>query len=459
MSKRNSNNKGSLPSYMMDDRLMNDGGRHPDVPRQKRQQHKRAGSANDIDCYDLTTTESTESILPSARRQRTMSDADDSGRRRSSSSSSGGRPSQMVARFAQQYNNSTNFGSMQSRAPRAITNNIPSGMGNNQSSTTVSAGPRGAAPAVEPAVQYVGSDSDDDDNNNNVQENAWSNPFVKALTGLMSLKHLPTNPDTWDRATQGRDIYLKSLKSNRTALLTLARNVDKKEERKGESRYQVQLDHAIPINTKQNISKGDLINIFMDTWRVLEIILCKNSNELSTRAMRDLQPYTGLMESLSNKAQAQVEREDNVHMNSKSDKLPSHIRAAEDQRGYLQDGATKPNRSRAKLAICPACGGDSMHEPPENKEIEKQHKIETKKWKEVCAQVDAAREKKGQFPTNSRGNVIKTHPTAPSKATYLVCKQLWMVHSLDPNGFKCATCTDRSCDDCKNKCSFVCTHQ
>ena len=122
------------------------------------------------------------------------------------------------------------------------------------------------------------------------------------------------------------------------------------------------------------------------------------------------------------------------------------------------DGATLPDKHHRD---CPRCGLPNLHEPPSNKVNRKFNNNLTKTYKKTNLLVNAwMKGEIGDPPKDEKGSDILapiSYPSSKEKTLHLCCKSCWKTHSLDVDGYKCPTCTDRSCETCRTTCSFVCT--
>ena len=452
-----------LPSYMRDNRLSREGGRGPNVPprhrqSQQRKTHKRSSSYSGANEDVLS-----RSFAPPSRRRTNSVDS----RRRPRGS---GLPSEFITSFQDQYNvprhettaslywegqlNSMSFdrgcdGQINPPPQRQIAPHHR-GMNNNALS--------GRPLVAQSQFVDLSGDSPEQQNNNDIieddTEGEWSGKFVLLFKKLLNAKSVGDNNQTYSQQFY-KEHLLDKLVANRSSLLKLAKAMDGKQGTTGDDRVQVVLNKVLDNRYNKKIGKRGMVDIFVDTWRVLENL---DLGELKRDVRSSLNEYITLMEETSSKAQAAVERDNNVNMNSQSAKLPANIKAAEESRGYREGGATQPGMKYG-LGECPACQRVSMHEPPENNDLKKEFNKKKKAWEKICKQIDDAKKGNGTYPTDSKGKNIMKHPTMPALTTYMICKQVKMVHSHGVGGYTCGTCTDRTCDDCKNKCTFVTTHQ
>ena len=121
----------------------------------------------------------------------------------------------------------------------------------------------------------------------------------------------------------------------------------------------------------------------------------------------------------------------------------------------MKDGAKMPKKQYRK---CPCCGMEFMHEPPENDGVRARNKGRETKYVKDNEHLD--KYKNGlvpEPPKDDKGKPLKAVKPPKLEDEILACKGYSLVHSHSVDGYKCSKCTDRSCDTCKNKCSFSCT--
>ena len=201
---------------------------------------------------------------------------------------------------------------------------------------------------------------------------------------------------------------------------------------------------------KANAGKEQLIRICIAAWGVVRVL--KKHDQISQHAELELELFIRAMENAENDAIADSFFDDNCDLNANSMKMPP----GEQGRGYLEDGATLPAAGYRK---CAACGMKSVHHPPGTDEIKEQRKLLTERWKKLSKQWNEHMKNSSiPVPVNPKNDKPYTKPPDAPKLPkiLLVCKASKMKETHGTGGFKCDLCNNRSCDQCKSRCRFVC---
>lgn len=291
-------------------------------------------------------------------------------------------------------------------------------------------------------------DSPDEDSPDLTDGGEFSNELSLNMKSRLNKNDQRDNTNTFGKETL--KIELDTLITNRIALSNTALSVDNAHGYADEESLNNLLLAAIPSSVARSIVKSKIIDHFVRIWRVLRFVL--SETKLKRVLEHDISAYVTIMEMAEAASVGELEAEKINKLNGKSIKLS----AAEMQRGYLKDGATKPTREYLR---CPACNTkDTLHLPPENLENIAKNATIMKEWKIKCKHIDDHRTGKREDPLTEDGKVVKAlpPPTTKLREEHLVCKAWWKTHTKG-NGYKCTTCTDRKCTMCKNKCRFVCS--
>lgn len=288
----------------------------------------------------------------------------------------------------------------------------------------------------------------------------FTNEAQLRMKQVLNKQHSQNNPSTYSGEFLKRFVIDKLLGTRmannqgkmKTYLLGKAKAVDDAQRNGGELTLRKQLMDAIPDKVNDKIAKVLIVDIMIGVWRVLRKVIYHPQGELlDTHKSRDLQDYTIIMEMVESNVLAALEAEKNCNVNAKPAKLPP----GEMERGYLKDGAKKPNEKYQK---CPCCAMLFMHEPPENKAVRQRNNARESKFVEDNEHLDNYR--RGLVldpPKDDKGKPLKAIKPPKLEDEILACKGYSVVHSKSVDGYKCPKCSDRSCDTCKNKCSFACT--
>jgi hypothetical protein len=133
------------------------------------------------------------------------------------------------------------------------------------------------------------------------------------------------------------------------------------------------LKEALPKKIKSNLLKASMVDIAVQVWGVLSLVLSNNAGALSSKVKNELGLYIMLIKRTFSNCEAALRDEMTVADKMKAIKMP----AGEENRGYCNGGATKPP---FHLRICPCYEAPFMHEPPTNKDIRARNKEKQKDW-------------------------------------------------------------------------------
>ena len=129
---------------------------------------------------------------------------------------------------------------------------------------------------------------------------------------------------------------------------------------------------------KANISKPTMINMLVNAWGVIRIIL-HHDVSISGKVQRDLKTYFIVMQKIEDQSIGEVDFENDSDINATSLKMPPE----EKFNGWLQNGAVPPLSKHRK---CPCCGMLTTHYPANHETIKEQRKKMTAEWKTVYKQ-------------------------------------------------------------------------
>jgi len=205
---------------------------------------------------------------------------------------------------------------------------------------------------------------------------------------------------------------------------------------------------------RANAGKPELIKICIRAWTVIRILLQRKEVTWRRANEHALETYFGVMQRAEDDAIAQLQHEDDKDLNDQSLKMPP----GENNRGYLEDGATLPEK---QYRFCAACGMESVHHPPGIELVKKARADKTKEWRKAQKQWAKHKEDPNKYSAPINPKTKKPYTAAPSCPTLdkmiLCCKAWKMVNTRGVGGYKCDECDDRSCAKCTNRCRFVCS--
>ena len=292
---------------------------------------------------------------------------------------------------------------------------------------------------------------------NNGGDGRINNKWPLGLKGLviaqLSANKVKNNPDTYEPS------YLKAqlthLVNYRSILVKYARKVDEEDGLVGDSSLRKQLREIIPTDVGKvgKMSKNSVAQKLADVWEVLGNVIFHPLVTLKAKESRDLDVYLALMQKHTDRCSADLEWSQNDQMNGKSDKMPRALAAVEKD---IEWDPTKKTSREYGNGKCPCCEFISFQFAHNYHEALRRNKQKTRDWERDRQQLEDYTKGIG-LPLMVGEKVATSVPNAKPENLYLVCKGHAQRHSATGDGYQCRYCTDRTCDQCKNNCMFVCT--
>ena len=279
-------------------------------------------------------------------------------------------------------------------------------------------------------------------------------PVVQRIHRMLLMQYVPENPRTFNQDGL-RSQLVWPLIERKGYLIKRAHSVESSDKRWGTVLSKM-LSKIIPEKNrgkgalKANASKAQLVDIVSQSWTVFRKIYEHSEGKLSREAEHELQMYIYTLSELESDCIAAIAHETNRDVNKESLPVPRN----EKDSGFDPKLVPEP-----RFRHCASCKLKTVNYASNYKAVQKERREITDDYLKISKQFqDSKKDPSVMAPTNKKGKTL-TKPPEPPKLppVLLICKGSKMRHEHGRGGYKCPTCTDRSCEICLSKCMFVCT--
>ena len=292
-----------------------------------------------------------------------------------------------------------------------------------------------------------------------ISDSLYTAEVRERMKKLLDKKQHDSNPTTFSQLFMKKNLAVPLI-TNRGYLLTKAGLLEKKVGNCG-GVYVGVIHGCIPKgvggrdkqNMKENIKKTEMIIFLIEAWGVVRKLLSHPKISFSSVVQRKLESYVMAMQGAEDEAIGEIEHQTNENLNKQSMKIPPD----EKHNGYLEGGSTLPPK---KHQICACCNQRTTQYPANQEHVKAQRKAIIQEWRDDAKQYKQSQNDDSVMaPINKKTGKpwTKPPPNPPLPPLFIVCKANHMSHTHGVWGYKCPNCNNRTCETCKNYCTFVCS--